>query len=194
MKPYSDREEVKTLDDLLALHDSRFVDELYRRLLGREPDVIGRAGHLRSLRQGGAKLSLIWNIVTSDEGKSKIIELGGLDAAMKRYEDRSRSLFARWRFRNSLDYGRSRQARDARAQANQAFALEDRVSARLETMQQALDGLVDTIRTGAFPAGQGGATVVEQPKAIHSIRSRGLNVRPIDLPGKANPVIARLKI
>lgn len=195
MQSYSVHEEIKTIDDLMALHDDRFITALYRRLLGREPDSIGHAGYLRSLRRGDAKLALVRDIVTSEEGKSKLIDLGGLDKAMKRYEDRTRSLFTRWRFRHSADYGRSKRARDARAQINQVFGFEDRVSARLENMERMLDGVVDAFRTGAFLSVGGiGSTTAEQAEAIHAIRSRGLSVRSSDLPGKENRTIARLKI
>jgi hypothetical protein len=195
MQPYSVHEEIKTVDDLLALHDDRFIIALYRRLLGREPDSIGHAGYLRSLRRGDAKLALVRDIVTSDEGRSKLIDLGGLDKAMKRYEDRTRSLFTRWRFRNSADYGRSKRARDARAQINQVFGFEDRVSARLENIERMLDGIVDAVRMGAFlPVGESGPTTAKQAEAIHAIHSRGLSVRSSDLPGKDNRTIAQLKI
>jgi len=195
MQSYSVHEEIKTIDDLLALHDDRFINALYRRLLGREPDSIGHAGYLRGLRRGDAKLALVRDIVTSDEGKSKVIDLGGLDKAMKRYEDRTRSLFTRWRFRNSVDYGRSKRARDARAQMNQVLGFEDRVSARLESMERVLDGVVDALRTGAFlPIGGSGPITAEQTETIHAIRSRGLSARSSDLPGKENRAIARLKI
>jgi len=195
MQRYSVHEEIKTIDDLLALHDDRFINALYRRLLSREPDAMGHAGYLRGLRRGDAKLALIHDIVTSDEGRSKMIELGGLDKAMKRYEDRTRSLFKRWRFRNSIDYGRSKRARDARAQINQLCGFEDRVSARLETLKGLLNSVVDAARTGAFLGSEGNSpTTAEQAETIHAIRSRGLSVRSSDLPGRENRTIARLKI
>jgi SAM-dependent methyltransferase len=52
---------------LSGLHDRRFVDNAYRRLLGREPDREGRRSQLRFLRRGGPRGEVLRGITGSEE-------------------------------------------------------------------------------------------------------------------------------
>ncbi|EGJ09957.1 MULTISPECIES: DUF4214 domain-containing protein [Rubrivivax] len=67
-------------DELLSLFDEAFVDALYRRLLGREPDPAGRQSHLEQIRLGYPKTALIAHFLDSAEGKRHGARVEGLDA------------------------------------------------------------------------------------------------------------------
>ena len=194
MRERSVYEEIRSIDDLLELHDERFINALYRRLLGREPDARGHAGHLRNLRQGRAQLAVIRDIVISDEAKSKVIDLAGLEAAMNKYADRTRSPITRWRFRHHPDYGSSRWARQIRAIANQISGMEDRISMELDGLRGDLEGIGEQARTVSAGPIESRSAYRRPASAVHHIRNRGLHWRSVDLPGRANRMIARLKL
>jgi SAM-dependent methyltransferase len=50
-----------------GLDDRRFVDNAYRRLLGRDPDREGRRSHLKFLRRGGPRGEVLRGITGSEE-------------------------------------------------------------------------------------------------------------------------------
>jgi SAM-dependent methyltransferase len=53
--------------------DEEFLDEAYRRLLGRGVDVTGREHYLEYLRQGHSRLALILSLVQSEEFINRVI-------------------------------------------------------------------------------------------------------------------------
>jgi len=56
-----------------GLPDDRFLEEVYRRLLGRGVDPTGRDHYLDYLRQGNSRLSLVLSIVQSEEYTNTLI-------------------------------------------------------------------------------------------------------------------------
>jgi len=62
--------EIRTTHDL---SDVQFVEEVYRQLLGREADEMGKAHQLKYLKECRSRLSLIMGIVKSEEFINKVI-------------------------------------------------------------------------------------------------------------------------
>jgi SAM-dependent methyltransferase len=56
-----------------GLSDVQFLEEVYHELLGRDADEMGKAHHLKSLREGNSRLSVILGIVKSEEFINKVI-------------------------------------------------------------------------------------------------------------------------
>jgi len=56
-----------------GLSDVQFLEEVYHELLGRDADEMGKAHHLKSLREGHSRLSVILGIVKSEEFINKVI-------------------------------------------------------------------------------------------------------------------------
>jgi hypothetical protein len=83
--------------ELLGLFDGEFVDALYRRILGREPDAQGRLGHLEQLRNGYPKAALIAHFLDSAEGRSYGAVVAGLETASTAARQDDAGLWRRWR-------------------------------------------------------------------------------------------------
>jgi SAM-dependent methyltransferase len=58
--------------DLLS--DEEFLDHIYRKLLGREPDPVGRAHQLKFLRAGNSRAALVLNLTEAPEFIFKIVK------------------------------------------------------------------------------------------------------------------------
>ncbi len=56
------------------LSDEEFLDHIYKKLLGREPDPVGRAHQLKFLRAGNSRAALILNITEAPEFVFKIVK------------------------------------------------------------------------------------------------------------------------
>lgn len=56
-----------------ALPDDEFLEEVYRTLLGRGADIIGRDHYLAYLREGNSRLSLVLSIIRSEEFTNKLV-------------------------------------------------------------------------------------------------------------------------
>jgi SAM-dependent methyltransferase len=56
------------------LSDDEFLDYIYRRFLGREPDAEGRAHQLKFLRAGNSRASLVLNITEAPEFIFKVVK------------------------------------------------------------------------------------------------------------------------
>jgi hypothetical protein len=74
--------EVRTLQDLLALPGPRFVEALYRILLGREPDSTGREYYRRRLMLGVPKAQIVKEFIESPEGRTRAREIEPLLAGL----------------------------------------------------------------------------------------------------------------
>ena len=70
---------ITSLDELLSLNDDLFIFGAYQILLGRSPDADGFRYYLNRLRTGISKLDIIDQISLSKEGKSKKVNLIGLN-------------------------------------------------------------------------------------------------------------------
>jgi hypothetical protein len=71
-----------TLDQLLETTDEAFVFLAYRRMLGRDPDRVGRQAYLESLRSGTSRVTVLRRLQASDEGRSQGARLDGLAQAV----------------------------------------------------------------------------------------------------------------
>ena len=80
------------LEELLDLHDQKFINAAYAALLGRAPDPEGNDYYLKRLRKGVEKMRIIVQIRESKEGSGRTTNLIGLDTAVKRYKARTRPL------------------------------------------------------------------------------------------------------
>ena len=85
LQPLPPAPEQAELRDLLNYYDRPFVELAYRRLLRRPMDPSAE-WHVEQLRQGGSRLSALWRIRYSAEGKSRNTPFRGLQfhrAALK---------------------------------------------------------------------------------------------------------------
>lgn len=80
-KPRFHPTERYALHDLLALHDSDFIDAAYRAVLRRPADPAGRAHYLQSLRNGAlSKPEVLGRLRYSKEGRRQGVPVRGLAA------------------------------------------------------------------------------------------------------------------
>jgi SAM-dependent methyltransferase len=56
------------------LSDEEFLDHIYKKLLGREPDAVGRAHQLKFLRAGNSRAALVLNLTEAPEFIFKIVK------------------------------------------------------------------------------------------------------------------------
>lgn len=75
-----------TLDELLSHHDERFIQCAYHTLLGRAPDPEGMRYYLARVRAGISKIEILAQLRSGAEGKSRPINIVGLDDAIKRHK------------------------------------------------------------------------------------------------------------
>jgi SAM-dependent methyltransferase len=67
------------LNDFLALHDEDFIEAIYRGLLQRPPDTLGRAHYLECLRAGRlSKIEILGRLRYSPEGRRRKVPVRGL--------------------------------------------------------------------------------------------------------------------
>ncbi len=57
-----------------GLSDEEFLDHIYQKLLGREPDPVGRAHQLRFLRAGNSRAALVLNLTEAPEFIFKVVK------------------------------------------------------------------------------------------------------------------------
>lgn len=75
----------RSLDELLAYHDSDFVHCAYITLLGRVPDIEGIRYYLGRLRSGYEKMSIIQQLVSSQEGMKYKANVAHLNSTLRYY-------------------------------------------------------------------------------------------------------------
>jgi hypothetical protein len=90
------------LNELLDREDEDFVDCAYKTLLRRAPDSFGLSHYCDRLRAGDSKLSLIYDLVKSDEGVRTAAPLPGLRPALLAYR-LTRLRFVGWAFAKVLN-------------------------------------------------------------------------------------------
>lgn len=74
----------RSVEELCSLWDAEFVDAAYQTLLHRTADPDGRAHLLKRIRAGQAKLSLVYDLCRSPEGRSVQRNVAGLQGALQR--------------------------------------------------------------------------------------------------------------
>ena len=57
-----------------CLSDEEFLDHIYKKMLGREADPVGRAHQLKFLREGNSRAALVLNIIEAPEFIFKIVK------------------------------------------------------------------------------------------------------------------------
>lgn len=83
---------VEGVEGLLSLWDEEFVDAAYTAILGRAPDEPGRAHHVHSIRTGVAKCEILRRIRESPEGHEAGADVPGLDDAIRKHRQSSKTL------------------------------------------------------------------------------------------------------
>ncbi len=129
-----------SVDDLLALFDEAFIDALYRTVLGREPDPVGKAGHLRQLRLGRPKETFIAHFAQSAEGVAHGAPLEGLAELCTRAAAVKPGRMARWLSRVARAAGLSTAADVA--------TIENRLGRHVQAAQESLLGQSHTAQDG----------------------------------------------
>jgi SAM-dependent methyltransferase len=66
----TENNEIKTVDDLLALQGTQFIDAAYHAILGRTPDQAGMSYYFGRLQRGASKVDILSQISSSGEAKS----------------------------------------------------------------------------------------------------------------------------
>lgn len=69
------------LNDLIGGTDQEFVEDVYKTLLGREPDSQGRSAYLEHLANGKSRAELVIAITESPEGKARGVVVSGMEEA-----------------------------------------------------------------------------------------------------------------
>lgn len=77
--------EAATLEDLLPYQDEHFIYHAYRLLLGRAPDPEGMLYYLKRIRAGVSKIEILAQLRLSTEGKSRQVNMIGLEKRVQRY-------------------------------------------------------------------------------------------------------------
>ena len=75
-----------TLEELLSYHDERFIHSAYHTLLGRAPDPDGMRYYLTRVREGINKVEILSQLRHSAEGKSRPLNITGLNEAIRRHK------------------------------------------------------------------------------------------------------------
>ena len=113
------------INDLLTLNDHIFIHYAYQSLLGRPPDTEGLRYYLARFRAGFSKISIIMQIVSSEEGQESSYDLSGLSDSIKHYKRAQYPLIG-WFFRHlhSIEGNRSAE-RKLRSIENKFFLIEE---------------------------------------------------------------------
>lgn len=80
---------IKSLSQLLALHDYAFVQVAFERLLGRDPDSDGSDFYLEQIRIGSSKLGILAQLHYCDEAKNRRENVCEWYAAIASYDGNS---------------------------------------------------------------------------------------------------------
>ena len=113
-----------TLDKLLGYHDQEFIINVYRTLLGREPDPNGADYYLSHLQSGMSKLQILMQVRGSFEAASYAVDFPDLDSTINHYK-RSCYPLVGWVFRRLYKFeSDSPLSRRLRSIENKLGALE----------------------------------------------------------------------
>ena len=74
----------KAIEDLFFLNDADFINLAYRIFLGRDPDPLGWAYYLKQIRAGDCKSSVIHQIITSPEGRGRVVDWANLKKPLRK--------------------------------------------------------------------------------------------------------------
>ena len=188
------RDDLCSLDRLMALHDDLFVAAAYDAILRRQADPIGLAYYAGRLRSGFSRISVMDQLVRSPEARADWRDLPGLEAAIARYR-KSRGLGG-WRLALSdPELGRTPSLRRARV-------LQNSLSAQRQMVAQAMEQLAAVSPRQAAGRGEdqnaGGLSNKETAAGERAYpfeppcpRRIG-DVRYIDLPAQVRAIVGQL--
>lgn len=75
-----------TLEELLSFDNEKFIYVAYNVLLGREPDSEGMCYYLERIRIGKSKFEILAQLLFSKEGKSRLVNIVGLNESIRRHK------------------------------------------------------------------------------------------------------------
>ncbi|MFA6144436.1 MAG: DUF4214 domain-containing protein [Sulfurimonas sp.] len=84
---------INTIEELLAFQGQKFIQMAYKSLLGREADPDGLNYYLKRMESGINKVGILMQLRESQESKSKIVNISGLEEAIRDYKYRKIPLY-----------------------------------------------------------------------------------------------------
>jgi FkbM family methyltransferase len=89
-----------TIEELLSLYDTAFIECAYWTILGRQVDPSGLRNYLNQVRKGVSKGQIVAELIQSQEGQARAVELPGIGELLAAHKPRSRSWLG-WIFRRA---------------------------------------------------------------------------------------------
>lgn len=77
---------IATLEELLVLPNEKFIEKAYLTILGRAPDKEGLVYYRERLKANVSKVEILAQLRNSKEGKSRKLNIAGLNDAVRRYK------------------------------------------------------------------------------------------------------------
>lgn len=143
------------LAQLLARHDTAFVEAAYRAILKRPPDPSGREHYLQRLRSGEAKLQLLLDLSQSEESRRRGGDaLPGLHAASRRLRLARLPIVGRLLRALVGSESSDETQKRLRAMEQQLARATAEESARVDKLQRSMAELLDPSRTIGLPDGR----------------------------------------
>lgn len=84
---------INTIEELLSYQGKQFIQMAYKSLLGREADPDGLNYYLKRMESGINKVGILMQLRESQESKSKIVNILGLEEAIRDYKYRKIPLY-----------------------------------------------------------------------------------------------------
>ncbi len=129
----------ENIGELLALHDTAFVDCVYKTLLGRTPDSPGLMNYLKMIRAGVSKMRVVASVALSAEARMLRHRVPGMTAAIISYGLAS-SRITGWLYRPLTQAeGETPLERRVRAIENAVVRLVESREMEVEEMDAAAD-------------------------------------------------------
>ena len=161
---------VTNLASLLQYEDGDFVDQAYRALLRREPDIDGRQFYIDRIRSGISKLKILTEMSSSPEARSRPPTVKGLRKAI-RVQRLSTIPILGIPFRSAL-HRQEHQATLAKLRTLEQWAI-----GHLEDLSSRVSILEGRLSRGQFRLEQGAADAISPSAALSSILEKKLSVR-----------------
>jgi hypothetical protein len=184
---------IRTLDQLMVLHDDAFVDAAFRTLFNRPADESGLAYYGDRLRRGFCRISVLQQLIRSSETRPDWQAFPGLSAAIGRFR-KSRKLSG-WKLAlNDPELGVTASLRRARI-------LQNSLGAQRQILAQAVQNIETDNRYRTETMAQLPATIPSAvarftaPARFDPPQARRINaVRSIDLPDHIKAVVGLLHL
>jgi chaperonin cofactor prefoldin len=122
-----------TIEELLSLYDTSFVECAYWTILGRKVDPSGLRNYLIQVRKGVSKGQIVAELVQSSEGRARAIELPGITELLQAHKPRSRTWLGRL-FRRTASQAHQELEMQLRSLENCVGILANEMSTRYEKL------------------------------------------------------------